>query len=181
MPKPPPSLPALGELELALLEHLWRTGESDVTLAHTAIGKRRGITLNTIGSTLERLFKKGLVARTKVSHAYRYVPRMGRDEFAARRVLTAAGGMQSLAQTGLLSAFVDLVADVDDAALDRLEALIADKRGSDKRGSDKRSSDKRGSDKRGSDNRSSDKRGSDNRSSDKRGSDNRGLDKRGSA
>jgi hypothetical protein len=44
-------------------------------------------------------------------------------------VLDAAGGMKSLANVGLLSAFVDLVADLDDAALDRLESLIAEKRG----------------------------------------------------
>jgi predicted transcriptional regulator len=122
-------LPALGELELELLEHLWRHRESDVTAAHGEIGKRRGITLNTVGSALERLFKKGLVARHKVSHAYRYEARVGREELAARRVLAAAGSMKSLAETGLLSAFVDLVADVDDEALDRLEALIAEKRG----------------------------------------------------
>jgi len=122
-------LPTLGELEFELLEHLWRAGEADVTGSHAAVGKRRGITPNTVGSALERLFKKGLVTRTKVSHAYRYQPRIGRDEFAARRVLDAAGGIESLSQTGLLSAFVDLVADVDDAALDRLEALIAEKRG----------------------------------------------------
>ena len=123
------SLPSLGELEFELLEHLWRATEADVTECHAAIGKRRGITPNTVGSALERLFKKGLVMRTKVSHAYRYQPRIGRDEFAARRVLDAAGGVKSLAEIGMLSAFVDLVADVDDAALDRLEALIAEKRG----------------------------------------------------
>lgn len=129
MPKAPAPLPALGDLELQVLDHLWRTRESDVTHAHASIGKRRGITLNTVGSALERLFKKGLVTRQRVSHAYRYTPRIGRDEFAARRVLDAAGGVSTLSGAGLLSAFVDLVADVDDAALDRLEALIAEKRG----------------------------------------------------
>lgn len=118
----------LGDLEVELLDHLWRTRESDVTEAHAAVGKRRGITPNTVGSALERLFKKGLVTRRKLSHAFRYAPRVERDELAARRVLDAAGGMRSLAETGLLSAFVDLVADVDDAALDRLEALIIEKR-----------------------------------------------------
>lgn len=122
-------MPALGELEIELLELLWRAQQTDVTEAHALIGKARGITPNTIGSALERLFKKGLVRRHKVSHAYRYEPRLGRDEFAARRVLEAAGGLKSLSRTGLLSAFVDLVADVDDAALDRLEQLIAEKRG----------------------------------------------------
>jgi predicted transcriptional regulator len=121
-------LPELGELERAALEHLWDAGEADVIETHAAIGRPRGITPNTVGSALERLFRKGLAARRKVSHAYRYRPALGRDEFAARRVIAAAGGRRALADAGLLSAFVDLVADVDDEALDRLEALIAARR-----------------------------------------------------
>jgi predicted transcriptional regulator len=121
-------LPNLGELELAVLEHLWGTGEADVTETYTAIGKQRGITPNTVGSALERLFKKGLARRHKVSHAFRYAPALGRDEFAARRMLDAVGDLRALSGAGLLSAFVDLVADVDEDALDRLEALIAEKR-----------------------------------------------------
>lgn len=127
--RPARRLPPLGELELELLEHLWAQGESDVSESHVATGKRRGITPNTVGSALERLYKKGLVTRTKVSHAYRYRPCISRDEFAAQRVIDAAGGVESLTNAGVLSAFVDLVADVDEAALDRLEALIAEKRG----------------------------------------------------
>lgn len=121
-------LPALGELEHEVLEHLWEAQESDVSEAHAAIGKRRGITSNTVGSALERLFRKGLVIRRKVSHAYRYSARIGREELAARRVLEVTGDLKSLSKTGLLSAFVDLVADVDEEALNRLEALIAEKR-----------------------------------------------------
>jgi predicted transcriptional regulator len=122
------ALPRLGELELEVLEHLWRAGEADVTEAHVAIGKRRGIRPNTIGSALERLHRKGLTRREKISHAFRYRPALAPEEFAARRVLTAAGGLKNLASAGLLSAFIDLVADSDEAALDRLESLIAQKR-----------------------------------------------------
>ena len=121
-------IPPLGELELAVLEHLWRAREDDVLGAHAAVGRRRGISPNTVGSALERLYRKGLVARTKVSHSYRYRPAIERDELSARRVFEAAGGLTALAEAGLLSAFVDLVAEVDDDALDRLEALIARKR-----------------------------------------------------
>lgn len=122
-------MPRLGDLELAVLEHLWRTNEADVLQTHAAIGKRRGISPNTVGSALERLHRKGLVARQKVSHAYRYQPRLSRDDFAARRMLDAVGGSRALADAGLLAAFVDLIADEDQAFLDRLEALIAEKRG----------------------------------------------------
>ena len=70
-------LPPLGELEIVALEYLWRVGEADVLETHAAIGKRRGITPNTVGSALERLLKKRLVERRKVSHAYRYHPASG--------------------------------------------------------------------------------------------------------
>jgi predicted transcriptional regulator len=122
------NLPKLGQLELAALEHLWRVGEADVGQTHAVIGKKRGITANTIGSALERLFRKGLVSRHKVSHAFRYSATMLREEFAARRLLEAAGDLEALGSAGLLSAFVDLVADEDAKGLDRLEALIAEKK-----------------------------------------------------
>src|SRR5262245_29363590 len=120
--------PPLGELELAVLEHLWSAGEADVVETHTAVGSRRGISVNTVGSSLERLHRKGLVERRKVSRAYRYRAALDRDAFRSRRVVDAVGGARALAKSGLLAAFVDLVADTDAAALDRLEQLIARKR-----------------------------------------------------
>jgi predicted transcriptional regulator len=96
--------------------------------AHRAVGQKRRITVNTVGSALERLYKKDLVAREKVSHAYRYSPAMARDEFRATRVLEAAGGLSALSEEGVLAAFVDLVEASDGDALDQLERLIADRR-----------------------------------------------------
>ena len=122
------NLPQLGELEEAILEYLWKVEETDVLRAHAAVGKRREITPNTIGSALERLHRKGLASREKVSHAYQYRAALRREEFAAQRMLEAVGGTRTLADAGLLAAFVDLVADEDEASLDRLETLIAEKR-----------------------------------------------------
>jgi predicted transcriptional regulator len=122
-------LQRLGDLEHAVLEHLWRIGEADVTATHKAVGARRGISANTVGSTLERLYRKGLLARRKVSHAYCYTPTLDRDVFVARRAIDAAGGVRSLASAGVLAAFVDLVGDADEGALVRLERLLAQKRG----------------------------------------------------
>ncbi len=117
-------LPVLGELELAVLEHLWDRGEDDVAGAHGAIGRARAITLNTVGSALERLHRKGLVRRWKVSHAYRYAAALEREAFQARRMVEAAGGAAALADTGLLAAFVDAVAEVDESSLERLAAIL---------------------------------------------------------
>ena len=121
-------LPPLGDLEEAVLGRLQQVSEADVRELHDAVGKGRGISLNTVGSAAERLHRKGLVGRRKVSHAFRYRPLLSREELDARRLAAAVGGARTLAQEGLLAAFVDLVADVDDEALDHLEVLIARRR-----------------------------------------------------
>jgi len=118
----------LGAVELGVLEHLFELGESDVTRAHAAVGRARGISRNTVGSALERLHRKQLVRRRKVSHAYLYVPVMDRGSFRAWRAAEAAGGVRALADEGLLAAFVDLVAKSDSTALDRLARLVAERR-----------------------------------------------------
>jgi predicted transcriptional regulator len=121
-------LPKLGPLEVQVLEHLWRAGDCDVLGAHAAVGAARGIAVNTVGSALERLHRKGLAERWKVAHAYRYRAAQTREELAARRVLEAAGGGGALAEPSLMAAFVDALATRDAAHLDRLEELIARKR-----------------------------------------------------
>ena len=128
MAKTQSKLPRLGELELAVLDHLWTTEDADVHETHAAVGKRRGISPNTVGSALERLYKKGLLEREKVSHAYRYRAALDRETFRARKVLDAAGGLRALSKSSLLAAFVDLVADSDEQALVELERLIRAKR-----------------------------------------------------
>ncbi|MGH7823082.1 MAG: BlaI/MecI/CopY family transcriptional regulator [Candidatus Binatia bacterium] len=127
MPRPT-RIPRLGELEEAVLEHLWGAGTAGVVETHEAVGRRRGISPNTVGSALERLYRKGLVSRAKVSHAYQYAPRLGREEFYARRAIDAAGGLSALGDQGLLAAFVDLVGEANATVLDRLERLITTKR-----------------------------------------------------
>ena len=127
-----PSSRPLGALEIAVLEHLWEHRESDVREAHAAVGAARGISANTVGSTLERLHRKQLVTRRKVSHAYRYAPAMERASFRAWRAAEAAGGVQALADEGLLAAFVDLVALTDSRALDRLAQIVESRRSASK-------------------------------------------------
>jgi len=122
-------LPSLGELELAALHHLWAQGKANVSDTYDVVGRDRGITLNTVGSALERLYRKGLVRREKVSHAYVYEPAIAESELRARQAVDAVGGLRHLQDEGVLAAFVDLVAETDDEALDRLQALIDRKRG----------------------------------------------------
>lgn len=128
MPKGPPKLPRLGDLELAVLDHLWAVADAGVHDVHAAVGSKRGISPNTVGSALERLHRKGLLAREKVSHAYRYRAAVDRETFRARKLVEAAGGLNALGKRGLLAAFVDMVADADQDALAELERLVRAKR-----------------------------------------------------
>jgi predicted transcriptional regulator len=123
-----PPLPRLGELETAVLERLWASGPCDVKAVHRAIGAPRGITVNTVQSAMERLFRKGLLAREKVSHAYVYSARHTREELGARVVEDVVGRLLKGEADPVLEAFVDLAARTDEANLDRLERLIAQRR-----------------------------------------------------
>jgi predicted transcriptional regulator len=118
----------IGELEKAVLEHLWSVDAADAKAVHSAVGTQRGITLSTIQSTLERLHNKGLLCRGKVSHAYVYVPKVQREELMGRIIEDVMTAFADGKSQPMLSAFVDFAARVDEKNLDRLERLIAARR-----------------------------------------------------
>lgn len=130
MPRPRSSafpIPSLGELELAALEHVWTAGEVTAKEAHSELGVSRGISLNTVQSTLERLARKCLLDRSKQGHAYRYSARVSRDELIADLVGGVVGRLQGDAAISFM-AFLDCVDDLDDEALARLEAELRRRR-----------------------------------------------------
>jgi predicted transcriptional regulator len=124
----PRKQPQIGELERAVLELLWTRADADVNETHVAVGLKRGISANTVGSALERLHRKGLVTRTRVSHAYRYKAAGTRAAFLGRQIAATLGDMRRLAGTGLLASLVDAVTETDKNSLAELEELIAKKR-----------------------------------------------------
>jgi len=98
---------------------------------HGEIGVRRGISLNTVQSTLERLFRKGLLRREKVSHAYLYTPALQRKELMERLIGDVVETLSDGRPEPMLAAFVDLAARVDEENLARLERLLAERRAQD--------------------------------------------------
>ena len=119
--------PFLGDLELAVMDHLWSSGGQDAKQVHRAVGRGRRITLNTIQSTLKRLFEKGLLDRQKVSHAHVYSPVLSRADFhrgALQEVVERLMGGRSEA---MLSAFIGVAEQVGPEQLERLEKLVAER------------------------------------------------------
>ncbi|MEN8259583.1 MAG: BlaI/MecI/CopY family transcriptional regulator [Pseudomonadota bacterium] len=118
----------LGELEMAVLDFIWRSGPVDAKTAHKVLEPDRGISLNTIQSTLERLFKKKLLRREKISHAFVYRAALDRQALMGKMIDNVVSTVAKGDFEGMLGAFVGIAARGGDAHLDRLERLIAEYR-----------------------------------------------------
>lgn len=123
MPNPVPAL-NLGDLEMQVLEQLWKLGSGDVRTVHHGLSEDRDNHPNTVQSALERLFRKGLLDREKRSHAFVYIPRLNREELAARLIEETLHRVRTSAPLPTLAAFVDLAAEQDPSILDELERLL---------------------------------------------------------
>lgn len=118
----------LGDLEVQALEYLWaRPSGATAKQAHEAFGLPRGVTLNTVQSALERLFRKGLLSRRKEGHAYCYLASISRQAFLSsliNQVLGRFGGDSSSS----VAAMIDAAESIDDETLTLLEEAIRARR-----------------------------------------------------
>lgn len=117
----------IGPLETAVLRHLWPDGRASVKAVHNALGQRRGITLNTVQSAMDRLYKKKLLSREKVSHAFIYAPAVTRVELGTR-IIEEAFAQLADEPSALISAVVDYADREGDELLAELEVLVAERR-----------------------------------------------------
>jgi len=119
----------LGDLEIAVLEALWRAGSATVKELHRALRGEGGPSHNTVQASVERLYRKGLLDRRKVSHAYVYAARFDRKSLLEVAVGEILGRLAGDQRDPTLSAFVDLAAREGEESLRRLEALVAERLG----------------------------------------------------
>ena len=119
----------LGELEYRVMETLWARGESNVHAVSEALD--RPLAYTTVMTTLDRLFKKGLLSRRKQERAYVYWPRFSRDEWQRRKAGEWVSGFlsgPSSSGEALVSYLVEAVGQHDEALLGELERKIRAKR-----------------------------------------------------
>jgi predicted transcriptional regulator len=120
---------ALGRLERAVMDTVWQGGDFSVREVQGLLG--RPVAYTTVMTTLDRLYKKGLVLRRREGRAFVYTAAMQRHELEASMTTGLLNGMLSggsNAARPFLSNLVDVVGDSDDALLDELERLVRDKR-----------------------------------------------------
>lgn len=117
----------LGDLEAAVMEACWSLGDVGIKDVHVAL-KDREIAYTTVQTTIERLYRKGLLRRIGRGRNFVYSPAVGRDEFLAgvtKRVLDSLLG--NFAEPTMAS-LIDLIDHGDAPTLDRLLAAIEARR-----------------------------------------------------
>jgi predicted transcriptional regulator len=120
---------SLGRLEFRLMQILWSRGESNVR--DVAQELDRPLAYTTVMTTLDRLYKKGLLDRRMPDRAFLYSARMSRQEWERTRAESILAGFLAGPQPArelLLSSFLDAVGEHDALLLDELEKKIRKKR-----------------------------------------------------
>ena len=122
------SLEQLGKLESELMERIWARGEITVRGLHLEVASRLAYT--TVMTTLDRLYKKGLLQRRKLGKAFYYLPTMTREHYH-RSLTSHFVGMvlhDGANKNIVLSSFVNAVSETDQKLLDELDQLLKAKR-----------------------------------------------------
>ena len=111
------------------MDILWGRGECNVR--DVIANLHRSLAYTTVMTTLDRLFKKGLLQRRKSQRAFFYSPRLSRQEWEQQRAGTILAEFLVSPEKSrdlLISCLVDAVSREDKAFLDDLEKKIKLKR-----------------------------------------------------
>lgn len=118
-----------GPLERRVLDALW--ARPTPASVRDLQGRFPGVAYTTLMTTLDRLFRKGVLRRHKEGRAFVYQPAATRVELQSRLAGTALATLlpgESAAVRPLLSLFVSAVEERDHALLDELERLVRERR-----------------------------------------------------
>jgi len=122
------STPQLGPFEQQLLRELWTRGSATVREMVDDTGIRQAYT--TVMTTMDRLYKKGLLDRVAEGRAFRYTPRLSSEELQRGAALDGIRQLLGSNDTSALplSYLVEALSAHDAQLLDELQLLIERKR-----------------------------------------------------
>ena len=112
-----------------MLEETWRLGEVSVRDVHRAFEER--IAYTTLMTTLDRLYKKNLLARRKDGRAFLYSALVSQDDFERgikEDVVDGLLGQGADQVQPVLACIVDTITERDRELLDELERLVQEKK-----------------------------------------------------
>ena len=118
----------LGPLERRLLEKIWERGTA--TVRELVESGNTELAYTTLMTTLDRLYKKSLLSRQPEGRAFRYTPKLTREELHRQEAEMAFRQMLDASPTSSLplSYLVEIVSEHDAQLLDELSRLVESKR-----------------------------------------------------
>jgi predicted transcriptional regulator len=118
------SIRGLGPLETKLLEVLWAQA-SPLAVRHVQLACPE-LAYTTVMTTLDRMYRKGVLLRHKDGRAFVYRPRCTRHELLGELVSGHVADLLGASEESslILSTLVRAVSRADAALLDELEALV---------------------------------------------------------
>jgi predicted transcriptional regulator len=114
-------MPELGALEVDVLKQLWASPENLDARKVLERLEGRSISLSTVQATLERLCRKRLVARTKISRAYFYRASVSREQLISMLIGDVTHRLAEGELEPVISGFIELIDSTDPRLLDRVE------------------------------------------------------------
>lgn len=119
--------PRLGDLERAVMEHLWSQADAGAAPAtvrevHEHVGAERDLAYTTLMTVLDRLARKGLVTRERDGRAWRYTPVGSREQLTARALRDTLGGLDP---TDRRAAMLHFLGEASSEEIDDLRAALA--------------------------------------------------------
>lgn len=117
----------LGELEFAIMDHVWsRPGEVTVPEVHRHLERRRGLAYTTVMTVMSRLYEKGLLDRYEDERPYRYRAALSREDYSAGLMLEVLDEVGD--RSAVLARFVERIRPQDAETLRKLAAKARGRR-----------------------------------------------------
>ena len=119
----------LGHLERELMDVVWQRKDASVRDVHEQIERRLAYT--TVMTTLDRLHRKGILARVQQGRAFVYTAKVSREQIAQNalhRVLARVADSFRNQTAPVMACLLDAVSEQDLMTLDDLEKMIQERR-----------------------------------------------------
>ncbi|MCR9161293.1 MAG: BlaI/MecI/CopY family transcriptional regulator [Nannocystaceae bacterium] len=125
----------LFDLEADIMDLVWSESWDTFSVQEVVDGLsgQRDLAYTTVLTTVRRLFDKGILDRVRDGRRYLYRSKMSREQFHEQLAQELMRSLPAAGREAALAALVDQVAEDDDEALDRLEAMIRARRGGESR------------------------------------------------
>ena len=119
------NLHELTDLQLLLMQEVWKRGRASVTAVHEAVAEETGLAKKTVGTMMARLEKQGLLTHRAEGREFIYEATVTRVEVGRAKMKNALDGLFGGSLPALVSHALE-AKDVSRGDVERVRALIAD-------------------------------------------------------